>query len=51
MLYVSSVFAKYTNSTKDTIYDGALPNSMTASANSSYYTPEETTRTYNVGVV
>ena len=51
MLYVSSVFARYTNSTKDATYDGTLPSSMTASANSSYYTPQETTRTYNVGVV
>lgn len=51
MLYVSSVFAKYTNSTKDDTYDGTLPGSMTANPNSSYYTPEETVRTYNVGVV
>jgi len=34
VLYVPAIFARYTNSTKDLIYDGTLPSSINAIGNS-----------------
>lgn len=50
MLYIPSVFARYTNNTKDVIYDGTLPPSMIASVDSDYIEPQESERTYDAGI-